>query len=318
MGGETVKIDAQTHIYGIIGNPLGHTFSPAMHNAAYEARHINAVYLAFPVKNLIQLKYSMKQWNIRGLSVTIPYKISIRRLLDRIDPLALQIGSVNTILWGKTGLLEGYNTDGPGAIMALKKSQVQLSGKKILIIGSGGSARSIAFALAQEKPAEIGIMARNAMMAMQLARNLTLNSENPKVTLLLTDLKQGLQKSLLEIIPQYGRKWSSVRYNDPALLADYDLIINTTPMGMKGSESRELSPLKAAELSKHQTVFDIVYNPANTPLLTLAKKKRCQIVLGYKMLLYQGVLQFELFTGKPAPVAAMEKALMAEIKKVSK
>ncbi len=312
-----MKIDAQTQIYGIIGNPLGHTFSPAMHNAAYENRKINAVYLAFPVKNLIQLKYSMRQWNIRGLSVTIPYKISIRRLLDRIDPLALQIGSVNTILWGKTGLLEGYNTDGPGAIMALKKSQVPIAGKKVLIIGSGGSARSIAFALAQEKPAEIGIMARNPMMSMQLARNLTLNRKNPKVNLLFTEKKQTLQNSLLELIPQSGRQWTSLRYNDPDMLKAYDLIINTTPMGMKGSTSAAASPLSAAELSKHQTVFDIVYNPAQTPLLKTAKAKKCEIVLGYKMLLYQGVLQFELFTGKTAPVKAMEKALVAEIRKVS-
>lgn len=312
-----MKIDAQTEIFGIIGNPLGHTFSPAMHNAAYESRKINAVYLAFPVKNLIQLKYSMRQWNIRGLSVTIPYKISIRRLLDRIDPLALQIGSVNTILWGKTGLLEGYNTDGPGAIMALRKSQVPIAGKKVLIIGSGGSARSIAFALAQEKPAEIGIMARNPMMAMQLARNLTLNRKNPKVNLLFTEKKQSLQNSLLELIPQSGRQWNSLRYNDPEMLSEYDLIINTTPMGMKGSASAATSPLSAAELSKHQTVFDIVYNPAQTPLLKTAKAKKCNIVLGYKMLLYQGVLQFELFTGKTAPIEAMEKALTAEIRKVS-
>lgn len=312
-----MKIDAQTQIFGIIGNPLGHTFSPAIHNAAFAARKINAVYLAFPINNLIQLKYSMRQWNIRGLSVTIPYKISIRRVLDRIDPLALQIGSINTILWGKTGMLEGYNTDGPGAIMALRKSQVPLAGKKILILGSGGSARSIAFALAQEKPAEIGIMARNPMMAMQLARNLTLNKQNPKVTLLLAKTKQSLQNSLLELIPQSGRKWTSLRYNDPEMLRAYDLIINTTPMGMKGSESAQTSPLKPTELSRHQTVFDIVYNPAQTPLIKTAKVKRCHIVLGHKMLLYQAVLQFELFTGKPAPIEAMEKALMQQIKQVS-
>ncbi len=312
-----MKIDAQTQVFGIIGNPLSHTFSPAMHNAGFAARKTNAVYLAFPIKNLIQLKYSMKQWNIRGLSVTIPYKIAIRRLLDRIDPLALQIGSVNTILWGKTGLLEGYNTDGPGAIMALTKSKVTLAGKKILVIGSGGSARSIAFALAREKPSEIGILARNPMMAMQLARNLTLNKDNPKVTLYLTGVRQTLQNSLVEFMPQSGRKWTSLRYNDPDMIADFDLIINTTPMGMKGSPSAAQSPLKAAEIKKHQTVFDIVYNPAHTPLLKIAKQKRCPIVLGHKMLLYQGVLQFELFTGRPAPVLEMEKALIAEIKKVS-
>jgi shikimate dehydrogenase len=312
-----MKIDAQTQVFGIIGNPLGHTFSPAMHNAGYAAKKFNAAYLAFPIKNLIQLKYSMKQWNIRGLSVTIPYKISIRRILDRIDPLALQIGSVNTILWGKTGLLEGYNTDGPGAIMALTKARVPIAGKKILVIGAGGSARSIAFALAREKPAEIGVMARNPMMAMQLARNLTLNKNNPKVTLLFTEARQTLQNSLLEFMPQSGRKWSSLRYNDPEMLKDFDLIINTTPMGMKGSQHAAQSPLKGSELWKHQTVFDIVYNPAQTPLLKIAHKKRCNVVLGHKMLLYQGVLQFELFTGRAAPVKAMEKALMTEIKAVS-
>lgn len=314
-----MKIDANTKLFGIIGNPLGHTFSPAMHNAGYAARKINAVYLAFPVKNLIQLKYSMKQWNIRALSVTIPYKISIRRLLDQIDPLALQIGSVNTILWGKTGLLEGYNTDGPGAIMALKKDRVPLAGKKILVLGAGGSARSIAFALTREKPAEIAILARNGMMAMQLARNLTLNRDNPKVTLLTGahTSKQTLKNSLAEFMPQSGHKWASERLQGSEMLHAYDLIINTTPIGMKGSEASGESPLKAADLKSHQTVFDIVYNPANTPLIKMARKRRCNIVLGYKMLLYQGVLQFELFTGESAPVKEMEKALVAEIKKVS-
>lgn len=312
-----MMIDAQTRIFGIIGNPLSHTFSPAMHNAAFAARRVNAVYLAFPLKHLTQLKYSMKQWNIQGLSVTIPYKISIRRLLDRIDPLALQIGSVNTILWGKTGLLEGYNTDGPGAIMALKKDRVQLKGKNVLVIGSGGSARSIAFALAQEEPAQIGLLARNGMMAMQLARNLTLNRNNPRVALHVRGENPGLQKSLAGLLPQSGRKWSHQPLTRPEDLAAYDLIINTTPMGMKGSESAALSPLLSHELHRQQTVFDIVYNPAQTPLLRQAKKRGCGIVLGYKMLLYQGVLQFELFTGKSAPVQAMEKALVAQIRKVS-
>lgn len=314
-----MKIDAKTKLFGIIGNPLGHTFSPAMHNAAYAARKINAVYLAFPVKNLIQLKYSMKQWNIRALSVTIPYKISIRRLLDQIDPLALQIGSVNTILWGKTGLLEGYNTDGPGAIMALKKDRVPLAGKRILVLGAGGSARSIAFALTREKPAEIAILARNGMMAMQLARNLTLNRENPKVTLLTGahSSRPTLKNSLAEFMPQHGHKWASERLTGPEMLHEYDLVINTTPMGMKGSDAPSASPLQSAALKSHQTVFDIVYNPANTPLIKMARKRRCNVVLGYKMLLYQGVLQFELFTGESAPIKEMEKALVAEIKRVS-
>ena len=311
-----MNIDAATQLFGIIGNPLSHTFSPAMHNAGFAARKINAVYLAFPIKNLIQLKYSMKHWNIRGLSVTIPYKIAIRRLLDRIDPLALQIGSVNTVVWGKTGLLEGYNTDGPGAMMALRKSRIALAGKKILVIGSGGSARSVAFALTREKPAEIGILARNPMMSMQLARNLTLNRDNPKVTLHLQPQGRSIQKSLSDLMPQSGRKWESVPYTEAGQLHGYDIVINTTPVGMKGSAAAGASPLKAEELAKGQTIFDIVYNPAETPLIKLAKKRGCQLVLGYKMLLYQGVLQFELFTGKPAPEKEMEKALLTQIRSI--
>ncbi|GAB4428088.1 MAG: shikimate dehydrogenase [Turneriella sp.] len=308
-----MKIDALTRLYGIIGNPLSHTFSPAMHNAGFAARGINAVYLAFPLQNLTHLKYSMRQWSIQGLSVTIPYKISIRRLLDRIDPLALQIGSVNTLRWGKDDALEGYNTDGPGAIMALKKEKIALKGKKVLVIGSGGSARSIGFALAQEKPAQIGIMARNALMAMQLARNLRLNGETSNVTVHTRDASQQPLKSRAKLKPQGNTTWPT----DPDVLATYNLIINTTPMGMKGSESAGLSPLALHELHRHQTVFDIVYNPAQTPLLKHAKKRGCGIVLGYKMLLYQGVLQFELFTGKEAPVREMEQALLAQIRKVS-
>ncbi|HRP70376.1 MAG TPA: shikimate dehydrogenase [Turneriella sp.] len=310
-----MKIDAHTEIFGIIGHPLGHTFSPTMHNAAFAAKKINAVYLAFPIKNLLRLKSSMRQWNIRGLSVTIPHKISIRRKLDRIDPLALQIGSVNTILWGKTGLLEGYNTDGPGAMMALKKARVPLLDKKILILGSGGSARGIAFALTREKPQEIAIMARNPTMAMQLARNLTLQKENPQVTLLINEKRN--QSRLTDFMPQHGRKWTSLYCSTPEQIEKYDLIINTTPVGMRGSENQKHSPLTIHELKKHQTVFDIVYNPSETPLLKLARKKGCGIVMGYKMLLYQGVLQFELFTGQSAPVQAMEKALIEEIKRIS-
>jgi shikimate 5-dehydrogenase len=200
--------------------------------------------------------------------------------------------------------------------MALRKAKIPLKGKKILVIGSGGSARSIAFALTREKPAEVGILARNAMMAMQLARNLTLQKENPKVTLLLQQAKPTLQNSILELMPQSGRKWNSVRYTDPEMLHSYDLIINTTPVGMKGSAAAGKSPLVLGELNRHQSVFDIVYNPAQTPLLKLAKKRGCNILLGYKMLLYQGVLQYELFTQSPAPVQTMEKALVAAIKKV--
>jgi shikimate 5-dehydrogenase len=132
----------------------------------------------------------------------------------------------------------------------------------------------------------------------------------------MTDNQQS-EKSASTLQPARDRKSRSQPLLDADELATYDLIINTTPMGMKGSDSAHLSPLSAHQLHKHQTIFDIVYNPAQTPLLRHAKKRGCGIVLGYKMLLYQGTLQFELFTGKSAPVKAMETALLKEIRKVS-
>lgn len=305
-----MKIDAKTALYGIIGYPLGHTFSPAMHNAAFSHNRINAVYLPFPVKNLLQFKHSMRQFNIKGISVTIPHKINIRRQLDQIHPLALQIGSVNTVLWGKAGLLEGYNTDGLGAVQAIKETGFQIKNSKILLLGSGGSARSIAFSLAQEQPAKIGILSRNPIMSMQLARNLGLIKSNPEMHLLFAP-ETG--KKLLEKIHIRGRLWFSEVYSNPSQIEEYNLIINTTPLGMSGHPSSSLSPLQNHEFSRRQTIFDIVYNPQDTPLIHLAKRKKADYIPGYKMLLYQGALQFELFTGQKAPVKIMEKALKEQL-----
>ena len=168
------NIDSNTKIYGIIGYPLGHTFSPAMHNAAFKAEKINAVYLAFAVKNLINLKTSLKKLKIQGLSITIPHKIKINRILDKISPLAVQIGSVNTIYWNKEGLLEGHNTDGIGAIEAIKETRFNINKKNILIIGTGGSARAIAMSLLYENPQKIGILSRNINNSEKLIKNLKL------------------------------------------------------------------------------------------------------------------------------------------------
>ncbi len=298
-------IDAKTKLYGIIGYPLGHTFSPAMHNAAFQAAGVNAVYLAFPIKHLLQLKFFMKQFGIRGLSVTIPHKIKVRRLLDQIDPLALQIGSVNTIFWNNDGLLIGYNTDGPGAIRAIQETGFDLKGKKVLIIGSGGSARAIAFSVARENPQRLGILARNRHMLTHLAKNIRVMKNAPPIELIEFPGERAGMEPLIK-----PWRWSRKTLLSPADTEEYDLIIQTTPMGMSGHPEADNTPLSADYLFKHQTVFDIVYNPKITPLLSLAKKKKCTLVYGYKMLLHQGALQFELFTGRQPNLTVMEKALL--------
>lgn len=303
------KIDAKTRLYGIIGNPLGHTFSPAMHNAAFEAACINAVYLAFPVKNLIQLKHSLKQLNVRGLSVTIPYKTKVRRIVTQIDPLALQIGSINTIIWGNGDFLEGHNTDGPGAVRAIIEEGFDLKGKNVLIIGSGGSARGIAMSLLGQNVAGIGVLARNSRAALNLVRNLRMVKKGPAFEIILSKPPRHKQN-----LPLPKSKYGKELLTSVGQLEKYDLIINTTPVGMSGHSEEKNTPIEKEFLLKNHTVFDIVYNPENTGLLKMARQKKLDIIKGYKMLLYQGALQFELFTGESAPVEVMQKALLAQLK----
>jgi len=126
-----ISYGPSTALYGIIGYPLGHTLSPLMHNTAFMETGIDAVYLAFPMKNIINLKYSMRQFGVHGLSVTIPHKINIKRSVEKIDPMAVQIGSVNTVMWDKKGLLYGCNTDGDGALDAIVKNGCDVKGKKV-------------------------------------------------------------------------------------------------------------------------------------------------------------------------------------------
>jgi len=298
-----VKIDSKTSIYGIIGHPLGHTLSPAMHNAAFEAAGMNAVYLAFPMKNILNIKYSLRQFGIKGLSVTIPHKVAIKRALDHIDPLAIQVGSVNTVAWGKSGLLTGYTTDGLGAVDAIQNHGIKLDGKNILVIGSGGSARSIIFSLLKENPKKLGILARNIHTTRSIVRGVRSLRKYPEIEI----FYMNEQKS-----PKIQHKYEHA-LNDPGMLAAYDLVIQTTPMGMTGHAESAKSPLEADYLARGQVIFDIVYNPEITPFVALAKKKKLEVIPGYKMLLHQGARQFQIFTGIEAPVGVMEKVLKSEL-----
>jgi shikimate dehydrogenase len=265
-------INADTKICCLIGDPVAHSLSPLIHNAGYQALGINYTYVSFRVRDIKQAIEGMRGLGIRGASVTIPHKTTVLKYLDRLDPLAEKIGAVNTIV-NDDGVLTGYNTDGVGALQALEEVTT-LSGKKVVIIGSGGAASAIAFGL-KAKGVKLVVLNRTQAKAGNLAKKVKASGF-------------GSLNRLSEI-------------------ASADILINATPLGMwpKTGQSIILKGL----LHDGLTVFDIVYNPKETRLLIEARDRGCNIVYGYKMFLYQAARQFELFTGLKAPLPAMESAL---------
>jgi shikimate dehydrogenase len=265
-------IDADTKICCLIGNPVEHSLSPLIHNAGYKALGINYAYVSFQVSDIKRAIEGIRGLGIRGVSVTIPHKTKALKYLDKIDPLAEKIGAVNTII-NDDGILTGYNTDGDGAIQALEE-MTPLGGKRAVLIGSGGAASAIAVGL-KKKVVKLVILNRTGAKAAKLAEKV--NAED----------SGGLQK-LTEI-------------------ASADILINATPVGMWPELNQSIIPKNL--LHNRLTVFDIVYNPRETKLIAEARERGCAVVYGYKMLLYQAVKQFELFTGRQAPLPAMESSL---------
>lgn len=268
---ETV-IKQLTRICCLIGDPIEHSLSPLIHNAGYQALGIDYVYIPFRVREVKKAIEGIRGLGIRGASVTLPHKIEAIKYLDKIDPRAEAIGAVNTIV-NDEGVLTGYNTDGEGALKALEEATA-LAGKKVVLIGSGGAASAIAAAL-KDKGVELIVLNRTGDKARELAKKV--NAED----------SGGLKK-----LP---------------LITTADILINATSVGMSPKTEQSIVPKEL--LHDRLTVFDIVYNPRETRLLTEAGEKGCTIVYGYKMLLYQAAAQFELFTGHQAPLAAMESAL---------
>lgn len=275
-------------MFGIMGNPVSHSLSPAMHNAAFKARDLNAVYVPFPVESAQPaLKKTLLALGIKGLSVTIPHKIWAAKIADEQDPLTSVSGAANTLLF-REGKVLAYNTDGPGAVRALHERH-RAGGKRYLICGYGGSSVAIAHTLLLEsKPAAIWITGRNLKKAQKLIQDI--QTKHPKANCLLR------AERFDRIAPE-----------------EIDMLIQTTPSGMSSHSGPEgvLPELHFDPdwLRKNHIVFDIVYTPMRTPLLSLAEKKGASIVYGYKMLLYQATRQFELFTGHKAPESLMEGIL---------
>jgi 3-dehydroquinate dehydratase/shikimate dehydrogenase len=269
------RLDRRTRVYGVIGNPIAHSLSPQLHNAGFQARGINAVYLPFLARDLRDFLAAIRPLGVCGFSVTLPHKRAMLAHLDDCDALARAIGAVNTVVVRGGGRLYGYNTDYVGVLHALER-RVRLKGSRALILGAGGAARVVAFALAQAG-AVVGICARREERARRLARAV------------------GGQ-----VIP---RRQLRAEF--------FDAIVNATPVGMHPRTAR--SPLAAHELNC-RLVFDLVYRPEKTRLLELAERRNIETVSGVEMFLAQGIAQWEIWTGERAPVAAMRRAVFRALR----
>ncbi len=277
-----------TQLCAVIGNPIEHSLSPAMHNAGYAALGLNWVYLAFKVEDLKGCMAGMRALpNFRGMSVTVPHKIAVMEYLDEIDPMALHVGSVNTVSH-ENGRLIGSTTDGPGALRAFSDAGVSMDGKKVLFIGSGGAVRAVSFAVAE----------------MTKATQITILGEIPdQVAGLVTDLQEKAHA------PAIG---GDAKSDLETAMATHDIILHGTPVGMHPHVDGTCVP--KAFFRPGQVVFDMVYRPQKTRLLREAEEAGCTILFGIHMLINQAVLQFERWTGQPAPMQAMHDAAMAGLR----
>ncbi len=265
----------RTRVYGVIGDPIGHSLSPLLHNTGFAARRVDAVYLPFLVRQLSDFLASVPEFGVRGFSVTIPHKQAILKHLKECEPLAAEIGAVNTVVVRSDGSLYGCNTDYVGVLRALEK-KLRIKGSRALIFGAGGSARAAAFALSRAG-ATVAICARREKAAKELARAVG-----------------G------EVIPRRALRTEF-----------FDAILNATPVGMHPHSG--ISPLAPGELHC-RIVMDLIYRPQRTQLLKLAAQKRIATVSGVEMFLAQGIAQWEIWTGKRAPESPMRRAVLMAVR----
>lgn len=298
-------INGKTKVLGVIGDPIEHTFSPAMHNAGLKELNLNYTYLPFHVEgnNLEKAILGCKSLNFTGLNVTIPHKIAILNHLDQIDPIANMIGAVNTVKFIEKDSHEkiaiGYNTDGYGCVKAISEV-TSLKDKNVVITGAGGASRAIAFQIANSGINNLTILNRNYNKALNLSNDLN--------NLLKSSNSNNLNKEDYNNDNNLNINASEIN-NLKKELENADILIDTTPLGMYPNINDK--PIATAEiLHSDLVVNDIVYTPKETSLLKEAEKAGCKRVEGYKMLLYQGVRSFEIWLDKKAPVNTMEKALI--------
>jgi 3-dehydroquinate dehydratase/shikimate dehydrogenase len=282
------EINAETAVYGVIADPIGHSLSPQVHNAAFRHAGVNAVYLPFrvPAETLDQFLAQAGAWGIRGLSVTIPHKESVLRKLAKFDPAVKGIGAANTIVFdgsGGGGQMIGYNTDYRAALDSLDRAMQppeydrgQIEGKTVLVLGAGGAARAIVYGL-KRRGANVVVAGRTSSRADQLASQMQCRAVD----------------------------WMARHTVSP------DVLINCTPVGMH--PNLDESPFEKHHLRPAMVVFDTVYNPENTLLVKEARSQSCTVITGVEMFVRQASLQFTLFTGKDSPWELMRDVLKRAI-----
>jgi shikimate dehydrogenase len=261
-------------VFAVFGDPVGHSLSPVMHNSALAQTGLKGIYLAFRVGDIAAAVDGIRGLGIRGVSITIPHKVGVMKYLDEVEALAAEIGAVNTVV-NRGGILHGYNTDCPGAVTALLE-KIIIKDKRVAIVGAGGGARAIGFGINQEG-GRLTVINRSGQRGQKLADDLGCNFK------LLAEVKELC----------------------------YDVIINTTSVGMTPHEDK--TPVKPELIEAGTVVMDTVYNPLQTQFLKDAAKAGCATIDGASMLVHQGAVQFEMWTGEKAPVDVMRRAVLDEL-----
>jgi shikimate dehydrogenase len=267
-------ITGATRVVGVIGDPVAHSRSPAMHNAAFDALGLDWVYIAFPVargRGAAAVR-AVRALGLAGLNVTMPHKADSATACDDLTPAAAALGAVNTVVVDQGGALIGHSTDGAGFLRALGDEGVDVSGRRCLVVGAGGVARAIAQALG-DAGADVTVAARRQDQARSAAALTAAGTAVPM---------------------------------DDVSVDGFDVVVNATPLGMHG----EAPPFDPARLRSGQVVYDTVY-PAETPLLAEARARGAHVAGGLGMLVHQGALAFELWTGRVPPLDVMRAAASA-------
>ena len=282
-------ISGRTRICGIIGDPIEHSMSPVMHNAAFKNKGVDYVYLPFRVKKkeLGKAIEGMRALNIRGLNITIPHKVAVIQFLDELDPLADKIGAINTIV-NDSGVLTGYNTDATGFLQALLERGIEPKGKSVVILGAGGASRAISFILA-ERGSSLVILNRTWNKAKVCADRISEVSQSEATALKLN------------------------RGNLTTALSQADILVNATSVGM--SPNINETPVTSNLLKPSLVVFDIVYNPIKTRLQREAEAVSAKTISGLDMLVWQGALAFEKWAGLKAPIGVMREKVIGVLQR---
>lgn len=283
-------MDAHTRLCAVIGNPVRHSLSPEIHTAAFQALGLNFAYVAFEVEDVGAAMAGVRALGIRGLSVTIPHKTTVMGYLDEVDPVAREIGSVNTVV-NREGILWGCSTDGPGALAALEEAGVDTRGKRVTILGAGGAARAVAFALAGD-----GGTGSMRIVALRAERERT------------HALAEAVAR-FADIAVQPGELEDQAGFR--TAVTDTDLLVNATSVGMHPHGAESLVP--ADWLHRGLAVFDVVYTPRRTRLLKDAERSGCRVVEGLGMFVHQAAIQFRLWTEVDPPLELMRSVVIRSL-----